>query len=378
MKFLDLRQLEDDSLLVADLCIVGSGPVGLSIANELAGTSLEVLVLESGGLENEPNTQSLYDIESTGVPRRLNQENSRLRIFGGTSRIWTGRCAPLDDEDFDARSWVKYSGWPFTRAQMDPYLERAGVYLGLGPHCYDESLWSRFKNPRPTPPPDERLLEPIFWQFSKSPTDSKRPVDFGRDLKFPNSPNVRVLLHANVTHINTNIDCTTFESSDISTLDGKLGQVRARALVLGCGGIENARLLLASNRLAPRGLGNQHDLVGRFLMDHPGCVVGRFDSGDGDRVRDRFGLYWLDDRQRRIDYLHGMTLSKEIQRKEHLLRCNAYIEAFDVVEDDPWPALRRFGVALKSRRLGRGAPAKVGLGGLPGRQSHLTQQPRKG
>jgi len=145
MSFFDLRQMDENSLIETDLCIVGSGPAGLSIAKEFEGSNIEVLVLESGGLDKEADTQSLYDIENTGAPIPLDQESSRLRIYGGTSHVWTGRCAPFDDIDFEQRSWVAYSGWPITRPEIDSHLERAGVYLGLGPHCYDENLWPKLK-----------------------------------------------------------------------------------------------------------------------------------------------------------------------------------------------------------------------------------------
>jgi choline dehydrogenase-like flavoprotein len=355
MKIIDFHELENELLLQVDLCIVGTGPIGLSIANEFAGLDWNVLVLEGGGMTEEPDTQSLYDIEPTGEPIPMDQSRRyRLRAFGGTSRIWTGRCAPFEDDDFEPRSWVRYSGWPFSRRELDPYYERAGTYLGLGPHCYDDSLWSRFEVPRPSPSLDERLIEPFFWQFSRSPTSSQA-VDFGKDLKFPNSPNLKVLLHANVTNINVSAEANRFDSVDIRTLHGKQGRIRARALVLGCGGIENARLLLASNRQVPMGLGNQNDLVGRFLMDHPLCIVGRFHPKEGSRVLNRFGHYWLDSGEKRHSYLHGMALSREIQRKEHLLKCHAFVDAIDPVTDDPWIALRRWRSTLKSGRLHQAA-----------------------
>jgi choline dehydrogenase-like flavoprotein len=43
--------------------------------------------------------------------------------------------------------------------------------------------------------------------------------------------------------------------------------------VLATGGIENARLLLASRSTRPDGLGNDHDLVGRYFMEHPHIPV---------------------------------------------------------------------------------------------------------
>src|SRR5580698_1732385 len=101
----DMNRLEDNSEIEADVCIVGTGPAGVSIAKEFAGTNTRVLLLESGGLEEESETQALYDIESA-PPRGLNQDMRRRRIVGGSSYIWTGRCAPFQLLDFEERSWV--------------------------------------------------------------------------------------------------------------------------------------------------------------------------------------------------------------------------------------------------------------------------------
>src|SRR5271154_3878975 len=106
MKVFDLNQMESGSVVDTDLCIIDTGPAGLSIANELAGVNMRVLVLEGGGLEDEPESQALYEIESTGAPRVLDQEFLRRRILGGSSHVWTGRCAPFDPWDFELRSWI--------------------------------------------------------------------------------------------------------------------------------------------------------------------------------------------------------------------------------------------------------------------------------
>ncbi len=330
------------------MCIVGTGPAGVSIAKEFAGTSTRILLLESGGLEEESEIQALYDIEAA-PPRRMNQDILRRRILGGSSYIWTGRCAPFQTLDFEERSWVPNSGWPIGRAEFEPWLSRAGELLGLGPNCYDEeTLWPRFKAPRPDPPLE--LLEPMFWQFSKSPRNPKMSIDFGRDrLLGSDAPNIRVLLHANLTHIHTNYEGNHFECAEVRTLGGKRVCVKSRGLVLCCGGVENARLLLASNRFSPRGVGNRYDTVGRFLMDHTDSVVGYFDPRQASDIRSRFGHYWLDNEQGRHVYLHGLALSRETQQREQLLNCHAYVDSFDTGGDDPWAALDRAKATLRSR-----------------------------
>jgi choline dehydrogenase-like flavoprotein len=354
MQTLDLNHLADNTLIQADVCIVGTGPAGLSIANELARTNIDVVLLESGGAFEEPDTQALYDIE-TAPPRLTSQAALRMRILGGSSHIWTGRCAPFHDLDLEERSWIPHSGWPFSRADLEQWLAPAGALLGLGPNCYDDRLlWPHFESERPSPPLDADLIEPMFWQFSKSPNNLRQSVDFGRDHLRRNAANLRLVLHANVTHINTDHDQRRFDSVEVRTLSGNRACVRARALVLCCGGVENARLLLASNRSNPKGIGNKHDAVGRFLMDHTDSVVGHFDPANASAVRSRFGHYWWDNDKGRHVFLHGLALSRKVQEREQLLNCHAYVDAFDPSPDDPWSAVERTKSALRSRRMQEG------------------------
>ena len=83
------------------------------------------------------------------------------------------------------------------------------------------------------------------------------------------SPRVRVLLHANAVHLQAGKDARNIEHIVIKALDGQVCNVRARHFVLAGGAIENARLLLVSNDVETRGIGNRHDQVGRFFMEHP-------------------------------------------------------------------------------------------------------------
>ncbi|MCU0552369.1 MAG: GMC family oxidoreductase [Leptolyngbya sp. Prado105] len=350
MNVSDLRALKDDLVIETDLCIVGSGPSGLSIAKEFVGTKVKVVILEGGGKSDEPDTQSLYAIESVGAPRQMDQNVIRSRILGGTSHIWTGRVAPFDELDFRERSWVPHSGWAIARRSLDPYLVRGGENLGLGPYCYDERLWEKFR----VNPPSDRLnqfkVQPVFWQFSKHVTNRHEPMRFGQGFMPENAPNIQLILHANVTHLNTNEAGTKLESVEVSTLEGKKAYVKAKAIVLACGGVENARLMLASNRTVPNGVGNQNDMVGRFLMDHPGCILGSFDPKSAEKVRDRFGHYWLDDMKGRHVYLHGIALSHKLQEKEQLLNCAAYLETV-TSEDDAWTTLKTLKTRFKEGQI---------------------------
>lgn len=259
---LDIRDVETGVALKADICIIGGGAAGITLACELIGTGVDVLVLESGGEGFEEDTQNLYEGQSLDE-RYPELDACRLRMFGGTTNHWSGSCGPLDPIDFEARPWVPYSGWPFSRADLDPFYATAHKYCELGPYEYSAAYWA------------ERLSSPALL------TDSQRlasvvaqgspPTVFGfkyRD-KLAKAASVRVMLHANTVHIAAEPAGGRIESVQVKVLDGEVYTVRARTFVLATGGIENARLLLAANDVHSDGLGNAEGLVGRFFMDHP-------------------------------------------------------------------------------------------------------------
>jgi len=64
----DARTLQAGHVLEADLCIVGAGAAGISIAREWIGAQRTVLLLEGGGFDYEPRMQDLYRNENVGLP----------------------------------------------------------------------------------------------------------------------------------------------------------------------------------------------------------------------------------------------------------------------------------------------------------------------
>lgn len=259
---IDARSLPNGSLLEGDLCIVGAGAAGIAMALEWIGSKHTVLLLEGGGLDYEPAMQDLYRGKIVGLPY-FPLEAARLHQFGGTTGHWAGFCSTFDAIDFEQRDWVPYSGWPLRREDLDPFYARAQPLLQLGPYDYAAARWQR-RDPGLVPLPlDPTVVWTKMWQFSP-------PTRFGvvyRDAIF-GAPNVQLYTHANVCEIVANEALTAVDGLRVRGHDGKEHRVRARQYVLACCSIQNARLLLASNRRATAGLGNAHDLVGRFFMEH--------------------------------------------------------------------------------------------------------------
>ena len=127
--------------VVADVCVVGAGPAGLTLTRELASRGVSVCLVEAGGRDVDRAVQRQSRGESDGYPiHRL--QSSRVRALGGTLRHhrverhgWLAR--PLDPIDFERRDAVPDSGWPFGRRHLDPYYARAAAHCGIPVHDDD-------------------------------------------------------------------------------------------------------------------------------------------------------------------------------------------------------------------------------------------------
>lgn len=158
---LDLRSLPHGTRLEADICVVGAGIAGIAIARRFIGTGVRVALLESGGLDYEPAIQDLAAGENLGFGYYPLKE-ARLRFFGGTTAIWGGRVALLDEIDFQQRPWVPYSGWPLSRRALGPWYDRARTALDLSRHELDESLFAKLGL---VPPFDRSHIRVAFWEY---------------------------------------------------------------------------------------------------------------------------------------------------------------------------------------------------------------------
>ena len=108
---IDGRTLPEGTTLEADICIAGAGAAGMTIARDLRGSGLSILLLESGGRERDEATQALSDGRMTGIDT-WNLRRMRIRALGGTTGHWNGWCRPLMPQDFEARNYIPGSGGP--------------------------------------------------------------------------------------------------------------------------------------------------------------------------------------------------------------------------------------------------------------------------
>ncbi|WP_458757187.1 GMC oxidoreductase [Afipia sp. TerB] len=246
--------------LRTNVCIVGAGAAGITLACELANTSLSVLVLEVGGLA----TNAALASEFSGFSGFPHPEPSLFRefAFGGTTRLWGGRCVPFDPIDFDVREHVPNSGWPIRYDEVARYYQRALTYCDAG--AFDFAIGSSLNAPGSTIAGTSGS-DFFFERIERY----SLPTDFGARYRktIGRSKNVTVLLNARCIALTRRSEADSIEAVDVAHPDGGRRRVLADTFVLAIGGIETPRLLFASDPGGP-GLGNETGKLGRFYTCH--------------------------------------------------------------------------------------------------------------
>ena len=303
--------MPDGTAFQAEVAIVGAGAAGITLAQALAAAGIPVCLVEGGGLEPDAEAQALHDVVGRGYPLRENYM-PRVRQLGGSCNRWAGSCMRLLPEDFAPRAWVPWSGWPIAPDEVERHIPEAARLLGLpdarqllpdtyreGSSAAERRLYDRGDTLRPTV---------SLWAV--------KPMRFGQvwRRRLERAATLQVLLHANADHLDLDEAGNAVRELRVATLDGKRHTVVARRFVLAAGGLENARLLLVSNDRQPAGIGNAHDLVGRFFMDHPRAVFGKVRLKPHARLRLLRGVPL---RNGKVQL--GVTASPAVQARERLL-----------------------------------------------------------
>lgn len=249
-----------------DVCIIGSGPAGATVASELRGDGYRVCVLESGRQRRTRHADALKEVTSSGIHVK---DYSRERLLGGASTTWAGLSSPFDPVDFLQRKGIPHSGWPVTRDELLPYYEQAAERyrfpraVQFGPEGF-----AKLRPKGDLQPEWKGVDEKIFLAAAE-------PQNFGTECKDTwAADNVELFLDATVSELLSESGTRRIAAAVVRTRSERTVRVRAKVFVLAAGGIENARLLLLSRDLCPAGLGNEHDCVGRYFMNHPKNYLG--------------------------------------------------------------------------------------------------------
>ncbi|MCX6960782.1 MAG: GMC family oxidoreductase [Verrucomicrobia bacterium] len=266
----DARKIDPGTRLETDLCIVGGGAAGICLALEYIKSGKDVILIPGGG----PNqTADGIDLYRGGVtPPRSHEplEENRLRMWGGTTTVWGGRCIPFDPIDFEARSWIPHSGWPIRLDELNSYIQQACSLCEAGNADFDAR--SVFPDKQ-----GEILRGFDNDDFATWPLERwSIPTDFSRRYRteLDAASNLRVLLYAHAVHLQMDSNRNSLRNVQTACAPGRNFIVAAKKTVLACGALENARLLLAARDILPAGIGNKCDLVGRFYQSHLFGVCG--------------------------------------------------------------------------------------------------------
>lgn len=297
--------IEAPEAVTADVAIVGSGAAGQAAARRLLSQGHSVVLIESGGLDHDEASADLNRGAIVGQEYHP-LEHSRLRFFGGTTAIWGGRCAEFDAIDFERRDWVPHSGWPIGPDDIRSHLGEARALLGV-----DRVDVGRLPKPSLLQRLSTEELAVRWWSFD--PRIDRFSIDRAADLE--DAPRCTLMINATVREVLLADDKGSVERLDVRTPSGRKVDVRARHYLLAAGGIENPRILLASNSLVQHGVGNAYDLVGRYFMEHP--------HARGGRILGKAEWRWLSAFAKRringVEVSPSITPAESLQRREGLL-----------------------------------------------------------
>lgn len=261
---IDGYKLSSKKHFSCDICIIGAGVAGITLANELLDTSsLTITLVESGDEIYKQETQDLYSPEKK--PDLYEDPTyNRLRLLGGSSNHWQNNTSPLDPIDFESRDWIPNSGWPISYKDIEPYYIKAAEYCGTKSDKYNLEYWSKTLNSTDLFK-QSKIIETNIAKAATPPTRFFN--EHGHSLKI--SQKITLLKNTNLVDLDYDLERQRVKEVSVSAKPGLIHTIDAKVFILCAGGIENARLMLEFNQKFNNKLGNQHSNVGRYFMDHP-------------------------------------------------------------------------------------------------------------
>ena len=279
----------------ADVVVVGAGPVGLKCAVDLADSGLDVLLVESGTAGRDAGAQALSGAEITNMGSHAPMDLAGQRGFGGTSALWGGRAVPFDRQDFETRAAAPGAAWPISAGDVAPWYESACRFLDCGPAV--------FEAPLPGVPEMDGLTATHLERWC-----ARNDMGAVHGARVAAHPKIRLALGATVTRIAAEAASGAVSGLTVA-MGGQTTRVTARAYVIAAGGVETARLMLASRNEAAPELGGP--ALGRFYMGHAfGSIADIQFLRPGD---DRAFTFFKDGSGRYVR--RRLTLSAEVQRE---------------------------------------------------------------
>lgn len=235
--------------------IVGAGPAAIVQALELRRHGVEVTMLAGGADGFDPEFQSLADAEIADPARHAPMDIAVRRALGGTSLLWGGRCVPFDEIDFADRPHVPLGGWPLSDDEIRPWYAVGMRYLNAGTPEFSAS-----------PPTGATMADCRIDSLER--WSERRNLRWLHADALEDDPGLKIMIGAVATGID--IDPVTGHADGVTVTlsSGRRTTMRARAVVLACGGLETTRLMLVARLDQPRLFGGADSMLGRAYMAH--------------------------------------------------------------------------------------------------------------
>jgi len=333
----DLRNPGAPPLPPGATVVIGAGPAGLALALALADAGRAVLLLESGGDVHDHRARREADLLNEAVQTGLPLDgvrNGRSRLLGGTAALWHGQCMRLHDIDLQTRAWVPLSGWPLTAGDLQSHYAQAEAFLDVSGRGYGAERWADHALPPLDWDPDYLLHD--FTEYTPRPH-----LGLVHRRRLREHPQVQVLLNATASRVMVEGGMAT--GVEVLCAGRPPLLVPAQHVVLAGGAIENARLLMLSDRQRV-GLGDGRAHTGRCYQDHPIIRTAQVVPTDWRVLQDRYIALHRDGRR----LFPKVRLAPQAQMHHGLLDATA---VFVHDHDDPArDALRRLLLAARHGR----------------------------
>jgi choline dehydrogenase-like flavoprotein len=307
--------------------IVGAGAAGIFLAVKLTRAGCRTLLIESGHLQPDENRQALNEIEQTGKILS-NARWTRKRVVGGTTTAWGGQALPFGELDFEPRDWVRNSGWPISRRDLEPYYREVASFMGLDDCNFDSDLFARLGMADPRFDPSV-----LAYHYSKwAPQPNFHTLQASQLQK-----HIPVLYNAHVVGIDV-AESGRVQRLTVSNFHRQQLQVFPARVILAAGGLETNRILLLNDHQQAGGLGNHSGWLGKAFMEHPCVDIGVIHSADERNIQRLFASRLKGRRK------YGVRLSatRAWQQTHRLLNVSAgFLFRYENESFDPYFELRQ-------------------------------------
>ncbi len=292
-----------------DICIIGTGPAGLTLCNELKDSNKKICIIESGLNKKNKEYSQLKKVISTGEIKI--KDNSRERVLGGTSTTWAGLSAPMDEIDIQK--------WPLQYSELTQYYKLLNKYGFADYERFSLEDIRQLKDSADFKINSKNLSEKIF--IAKDPA-----WNFAHKLSevFTNK-NIKQFVGETVIDfeiVNEN-DIDNITICNLNTKEKR--KIRSKKFVICAGGIESTRLMLIIKDKYKNI--DKNNIIGKFIMNHP---------------KNNSGIIYLNKKIYNLTYLFGylekgwaksagIRISEERQKELGVL--NSYVRFEPVF---PW------------------------------------------